>query len=68
MDVHVGEMASTVRATDSRSLLDPGVLEQIVRTVLERVRAERGYERRLAEETGLAPSVAPEESISGGGT
>ena len=67
MDVHVGEMTSTVKATDSRALLDPGVMEEIVRAVVARVREERDYERRVAEETDLASSVAPEESITGGG-
>ncbi len=65
-EVHVGEMTSTVRATDSRGLLDPGVKEEVVRAVAARVREERDYERRVAEETDLASSLAPDESIGGG--
>ncbi len=66
MEFHVGEMSSTVRATDSRSLLDPAVMEEIVCAVTARVREERDHERRVAAETDLTSSVTPDESIGGG--
>jgi hypothetical protein len=61
MDVHIGEMQSTVRATDSGTLLSPGMLEQIVRAVLERVREEQAYDRRVADERRLRPGVSADE-------
>jgi hypothetical protein len=67
MDVHVDEMTSTVRATDSGALLDPRVMERIVGVVLERVREEREHAERVAEERGITASVAAEESFPGGG-
>jgi hypothetical protein len=67
MDVRIDEMTSTVRATDSTALLDPGVLERVVRLVTARVRDELAHERRVAGERRLAPSGSPDESIGGGG-
>jgi hypothetical protein len=55
MDFHVGEMNSTVRMTDSQSMLSPAVFERIVRAVLERMREERGHEQRVESERRLRP-------------
>jgi hypothetical protein len=59
MDVHVGEVNSTVRATDTQALLSPQVLNQIVQAVLERMREEQAHERRVADERRLRSSVLP---------
>ncbi len=61
MDVHIGEMNSTVRATDSQSLLSPQLLNQIVKVVLERLQAEQAHERRVADERSIRPSVLTNE-------
>lgn len=53
MDVHVDEMNSTVRATDAQTLLSPQMLEQIIKAVLERLREEQAYERRVADERDI---------------
>jgi hypothetical protein len=53
MDVNIGEMNSTVRATDTQSLLSPQLLNQIVKAVLERMRAEQERERRIADERSI---------------
>lgn len=57
MDVHIGEMNSTVRATDTQSLLSPQLLDQIVKTVLERMRAEQERERRIADKRSIRSSA-----------
>jgi hypothetical protein len=55
MDVHVGEMNSTVRMTDSKSMLSPEVFERIVRAVMERMREERAHEERVGKERRIRP-------------
>jgi hypothetical protein len=57
MDVHVGELNSTVRATDSQALLSPAMLEQITLAVLVRVRSELDRERRVELESRLQPAL-----------
>lgn len=57
MDVHIGEMNSTVRATDTQALLSPQLLDQIVRVVLERLREEQAHDQRVANERSIRPSV-----------
>ena len=57
MDVHIGEINSTVRATDAQALLSPQVLDQIVEIVLERMRQEKDHERRVTDEHRLRSSV-----------
>ena len=61
MDVHVGEMNSTVRATDTQALLSPQLLNQIVKVVLERLRAEQAHERRIADERSIRSSALVNE-------
>ncbi len=57
MDVHIGEMNSTVRATDSQTLLSPQLLNQIVKAVLERLREEQAHEQRVISERSIRSSV-----------
>ncbi len=57
MDVHIGEINSTVRATDTQALLSPQVLDQIVKIVLERMRKEQAHEQRVAGEHRLRSGV-----------
>ena len=57
MDVQIGEMNSTVRATDTQSLLSPQLLNQIVKAVLERMREEQARERRIADERSIRSSA-----------
>lgn len=53
MDMHIEEINSTVRATDGRELLSPEVLQQIVKVVLERLRAEQEHEQCVQRERNL---------------
>ncbi len=64
MEVHIGEVSSTVRTTDSSVPISSQDLEQIVRVVLARLREEQDHERRVAEERLLRPAVSAEETSS----
>jgi hypothetical protein len=57
MFVHIGEMNSTVRATDTQSLLSPQLLDQITKAALERLRVEQAHEQRIANERSIRSSV-----------
>ena len=61
MDMHIGEMNSVVRATDTQTLLSPQLLNQIVNAVLERLRAEQERERRIANERDIRSSALMNE-------
>ncbi len=56
--VHVGEMSSTVQATDSHALLSQPVLDRIVREVLKRLREEQSHDARVEDERRIRPSVS----------
>jgi hypothetical protein len=64
MDVHIGEVNSTVRATDSQALLSPQVLDQIVRVVLERLREEQARQERAEEDRRLRSGVSGDETYA----
>jgi hypothetical protein len=64
MDVHVGEVSSNVRMTDSQSALAPEVFERIVRAVLERVREAQAHERRVDSERRVRPGASMNETAS----
>jgi hypothetical protein len=61
MDMYIGEMTSTLRATDSLALLSPELLEQIVRAVLRRLREEQAHERQVADDRQLRSGVSGAE-------
>jgi hypothetical protein len=58
MDVNIGEMNSTVRVADEQTLLSPRVMEQIVRTILGRLKDEEDRMRPLEEERQLRPAAS----------
>ena len=66
MEVHIGEVNSTVRATDGSTLLAPDVLRQIVAAVRDQLKAEHDHGRRVADERKLAPGVSHDDSHGGG--
>ena len=59
MDVHIGEVTSTVRATDSQSMLSPAVLRQIVNAVLAELKRQEQEEMRRQSDTRLEAGVYP---------
>jgi hypothetical protein len=64
VDVHIGEMHSTVRAVDGESLVSPEVMDRLVRATLARI-DEQGQRRRQADDdTMLRP--APDAGRGGG--
>lgn len=64
MDFHVGEMNSTVRMTDSQSVLSPDVFERLVAAVLQRVREDRAHAERVASERRVRPGASVSEAPS----
>jgi len=58
MDVNIEKVASRVQVADSQSLLDPRVLEQIVKICIERVREEQAKQKRIQAERELQPNVS----------
>lgn len=61
MEVNIGEVNSTVRATDSASLLSPEVMERIVRAVMTRVHEEKEHNERVQSERRLGRSATEDE-------
>lgn len=59
MDVHVGEVRSTVRVSDGG--LGGATLDQVVALVLARLREEHAHERRVEDERLLRPSASASE-------
>ncbi len=58
MPIHIDEVVSTVRTMDDSALLSPKVLNQIVRAVMEQVRAEADYNARIRREQGLGSELS----------
>jgi len=59
MDIHVNELHSQVKATDSHSLLDPGVLKEIVRVCVRAMKEELESDKRAAEDRQLSARHSP---------
>jgi hypothetical protein len=62
MDVHIGEMNSSVRVSDTESLLSPQVLDQIVRAVIARLREHVAREQRGEADRRLRSSVSGDDT------
>jgi hypothetical protein len=61
MAAYIGEIHSTVRTTDSASLLSPETLECIVRAVMERLHEEEQHRGRVESERRLISGIVSEE-------
>lgn len=62
MDVSINEVHSDVRAVDSQSLLDPRILQQIVRACLQAIKDQQTREKRMDEERKLTSGISAEEA------
>ena len=62
MDVQIGEVNTTLRMMDSQTLLSPQLMEQIVRTVMLRLRDEQERTRALEEGRSLRPAASARPS------
>jgi hypothetical protein len=60
MDVHIGDLQSTVRAVDGDALLSPQTLEKIVRVVLQAVNDQEAHRRRVRAEQRITSGVSHE--------
>jgi len=65
MDVHIGEVVSTVRAVDGDALLEPRTLEKIVNAVLRAVREEEEHRARMWAERRITGGVRDEQEEEG---
>ncbi|HSF43590.1 MAG TPA: hypothetical protein VLT87_27600 [Thermoanaerobaculia bacterium] len=63
MDVQINQLQSRVTSMDSDSLLDPRIVERLVRLVLRRVRDEREHGERVDGERRVTNASAPEEPV-----
>lgn len=63
-DVHVHSFSSTIRATDSQSLLSPQVMERIVIEVMRRMKEKEDHDRRLQSDRNLSHSVLDQRNMA----
>lgn len=55
MDIRINELQSQIQTTDSKSLLDPRVLKEVVRICVREVKDQMQREQRDAKERKLSP-------------
>ncbi len=65
MDVHIGEVVSTVRAVDGDALLESRTLEKIVNAVLQAVREQEEHRARMRVERRITGGVLDEQEGEG---
>lgn len=58
MDVRINEVQSQVQTVDSKQLLDPRVMRQIVQACIKAMKEDQAREKRLAEDRSLTPGVS----------
>jgi hypothetical protein len=61
VDIRINEVHSQIRATDSRSLLDPRILQEIVRACVMAVKEELARDKRIAAESKLTSVMQTDE-------
>lgn len=62
MDVQINEVQSRVQVMDSQRMLDPRVMQEIVRTCVRAVREEMERDKRRARDLDITNSAAPERT------
>ena len=65
MDVHIGEVASTVQAVDGDALLSPQTLNKIVQIVLQAVQEREEHRKRVLAEQRISHGVSVEQEREG---
>jgi hypothetical protein len=53
MDIRINELQSQIKTTDSRSLLDPAVLKEVVRLCVREVKEQLRRDHRDAQDRKL---------------
>ena len=60
MDVRINEVQSTVRTVDSKGLLDPQVMRQIVQACVKAVKEDQARQKQLASDRQISASASSE--------
>lgn len=61
MEVHIDEVASTVRAVDSETLLSPQTLRKILHAVMQALDEREQHRERVRAETRITHGVNQEQ-------
>jgi hypothetical protein len=61
VDVYINEMSSTVRATDSEALLNPQILEKLLRVMIAKLKEHQQHEKAVKDEQKMRPSMTSRE-------
>ncbi len=65
MDVHIGDIVSTVRTGDGDSLLAPQTLAKIVEAVLLAVQEQEEHRSRVRAEQRISGGLSDEQEAEG---
>jgi hypothetical protein len=60
MDVQINEVHSTVRTVDSKTLVDPQVMRQIVQACVKAVKEQQSRDKQLASDRKISSSASSE--------
>ena len=60
MDIRINRVQSRVQATDSQAMLDPRIMNEIVRACVRAVKEDMAREKRFAQDRDISNSAAPE--------
>jgi hypothetical protein len=61
MDIRINEVNSRIQATDSKALLDPRIMREIVRACVQAVKEDQAREKRLADDRRLTSGVSADD-------
>lgn len=62
MDMRINEVHSRVQATDSKALLDPRVMREIVRACVRAVKEDQAREKRVEGDRRLTSGVSLDDN------
>lgn len=65
MDVHINEVASTVRAVDGDALLSPQTMNKIIQLVLQAVQERDEHRKRVSAEQRIGRGDAMDHDREG---
>jgi hypothetical protein len=60
MDVRINEVQSRIQTMDSQKLLDPKILNEIVRACIAAMKEEMAREKRFARDRDISQGIAPD--------
>lgn len=65
MDVRINEVNSQVHTVDSKGLLDPHVMQQIVKACLKALKDDQERQKRLADDRRMTSGISSSDYIPG---